>query len=99
MTHNNGWERHEKEVEDNNKKPSAKEQQDQDVEDQVRKLDVHAAAVEKEDEPMKSEYPQEDDQVTAAKSTSSWRPAFNLANIIEILRAPFVRNNNQQQQQ
>ena len=69
------------------------------MENQVRKLDVHAAVAEKEDEPMKTEH--QDDPVTgtATKSTPSWRPAFNLANIIEILRAPFVRNNNNQQQQ
>ncbi|KAI7881404.1 hypothetical protein K492DRAFT_177120 [Lichtheimia hyalospora FSU 10163] len=83
-------------IEQDNKEPA--KEQDQDVENQVRKLDVHAAVAEKEDEPMKSEH--QDDQVTgtATKSTPSWRPAFNLANIIEILRAPFVRNNNNQQQ-
>lgn len=101
----NEWEKEEV-VEGSNKEPPSAKEQDQDVENQVRKLDVHAAAVEKDqDEPMRSEHPTpQEDQVTEtsqaapAKSTSSWRPAFNLANIIEILRAPFVRNNNQQQQ-
>lgn len=93
----------EEEEKDNKDEPT--KEQDQDVENQVRKLDVHAAAAattEKEDE-SEDQDAHSTTTATATKSTtSSWRPAFNLANIIDILRAPFVRNNNnnnQQQQQ